>query len=290
METAIRDHYRNIRRVLLYVLALNWGVAIAKIAYGLLTSCSSMTADGFHSLSDGTSNVIGLIGIHFACQPKDKDHPYGHKKYETLFSIGIAAMLFLICFELIEGGLRRISNPITPRIDVKSFLIMAITVVVNFWVMRYENKKGRDFNSDILISDALHTRSDIFISVSVIITLISVKMGFAILDPIATLGISLFIAFSAIEIIKHSSRVLCDSVVIDEKKIIEIVLGVRGVKTCHKIRTRGRPDDIYVDLHVQVNPNMHIDDAHNISYMIEEAIKKAIPSVSDVVVHMEPKD
>ncbi len=111
MNTLIQEHYSRIRRVLVLVLALNWAVALAKIIYGLLSRCESMTADGFHSLSDGTSNIVGLIGIHFACQPKDKDHPYGHKKYETLFSLGIAALLFFVCLNLLKEGVNRIFHP-----------------------------------------------------------------------------------------------------------------------------------------------------------------------------------
>jgi cation diffusion facilitator family transporter len=288
METQIQKHYNRIRYILIIVLALNWLVAFAKIFYGLISRCASMTADGFHSLADGTSNIIGLIGIHFACQPKDIDHPYGHKKYETFFSLGIAALLFLVCFELLQEGIKRLTNPVNPNITPISFTVMLVTLGINFWVMRYERKKGELLKSDILISDSMHTRADILTSLSVIITLIVIKLGFPILDAIATLVIALFIARAAIEIIKGSSRILCDTIVLDNKKIVDIVLGIKGVRTCHKIRTRGRPDDIYVDLHVQVSSDMHMDDAHRVSYTIEDALKKGIPEITDVVVHMEP--
>ncbi|MFH1128008.1 MAG: cation diffusion facilitator family transporter [Candidatus Omnitrophota bacterium] len=283
-----KPHYSRIRYILIVVLAFNWIVAFAKIIYGFLTKCTSMTADGFHSFSDGISNVIGLIGIHFACQPKDENHPYGHKKYETFFSLGIAAALFLVCFELLKEGIKRLLHPVTPNIDTLSFIIMLLTLGVNYFVMRYENKQGKILKSDILVSDSLHTRADIFTSLSVIVTLVAIKLGFPILDPIATLLIALFITNAALDILKNSSKILCDTIVIDEKKIIGIVLSVKGVKNCHKIRTRGRPDDINVDLHVQVSPDMRVDESHQICYMIEEAIKKNIPEVTDVVVHIEP--
>jgi cation diffusion facilitator family transporter len=155
--------------------------------------------------------------------------------------------------------------------------------------MNYEYRKGKFLQSDILISDSMHTKGDILTSLSVIITLVMIKLGYPILDPIVTIIIALFIAHTAFEITRQSSKVLCDTVVIgDVKRIMDIVLSIEGVKTCHKVRTRGRPDDIYVDLHVQVNPGMHMDKAHQISYLIEEAIKKNIPEVTDVVVHMEP--
>jgi cation diffusion facilitator family transporter len=253
--------------------------------------CTSMTADGFHSFSDGTSNIIGLIGIHLACQPKDKDHPYGHKKYETFFSLAIAALLFIICFELIEQGLRRFRHPTIPDISAANFIVMAVTLAINFLVVRYEYKSGKALKSDILISDAMHTKADILVSVSVIIALAAIKLGMPIVDPMVPIIIALFIARQAYQITRQSSRVLCDeTAIINEKKISDIVLGVKGTKACHKIRSRGRPDDIYIDLHVQVSPEMHVDQAHNISYAIEEALKKQIPEIADVVVHIEPKE
>jgi cation diffusion facilitator family transporter len=250
-----------------------------------------MTADGFHSLSDGASNIIGLIGISLASQPKDIEHPYGHRKYETLFSLIIAALLFIIAFNLFREGIRRLFHPVIPQVDLKSFLVMVTTLEVNLFVMRYEYKKGELLKSDILISDSLHTKADILTSLSVLIALIAIKLGYPLIDPIATVIIALFIAYAGYNIVRQGSKVLCDTApIIDVKKIVDIVLGIKGVKTCHKIRTRGRPDDIHVDLHVQVKPDMHMDEAHQISYTIEEAIKKGIPEITDVIVHMEPKE
>lgn len=291
MAANIQEHYSKIRRVLIWVLILNWAVALAKIIYGILSKCSSMTADGFHSLSDGASNIIGIIGIHFACRPQDIDHPYGHKKYETLFSLGIAIILFILSFNLAKEGIVRLFHPVIPKINIANFIVMALTLSVNFWVMRYERKKAEVLQSDILLSDAMHTKADIFTSFSVIITLISIKLGYPVLDPIATVFISLFIAHAGYGIIKQGQAVLCDTAaILDVKKIVDIVLGIKGVTTCHRIRTRGRPDDIHVDLHVQVSPAMHMGQAHRISHEIEEAIKRIIPQVTDVIVHMEPKE
>ena len=291
MVIDIRKHYRKIRKILLVVLILNWAVALAKIIYGLSSRCFSMTADGFHSLSDGTSNIIGLLGIHFACQPVDQDHPYGHKKYETLFSLGIASMLFIVSFNLIKEALKRLHHPVLPQISPASFAVMLFTLAVNFLVMRYEYKKGKALRSDILVSDSLHTKADIFTSLAVIVSLSAIKLGFPLIDPIASILISLFIGFTAFKIVKQSSDVLCDTAVfLDDQKIMDTVLKIKGVAACHKIRSRGRIDDIYIDLHVQVKADMHVDDAHQISYRIEDAIKSNIPGITDVVVHIEPKE
>jgi cation diffusion facilitator family transporter len=291
MKTEAKVHYKHIKRILIIILFLNWGVAIAKILYGIFSRCESMTADGFHSLSDGASNIIGLIGIHFASKPEDLDHPYGHKKYETFFSLGIAILLFILSFNLLKEGIGHLYKPALPQVDLRSFIVMVVTLAVNVWVMNYERKKGEVLRSDILISDAMHTKADILTSLSVIIALIAIKLGFPIIDPIVTIIICLFIFHAGYVIARQSSAVLCDTAPIsDIKKVEDIVLRIKGVKNCHKIRTRGRPDDIHVDLHIQVNPDMHVDHAHKISYAIEEAIKKGIPEVTDVVVHIEPKE
>ena len=183
------DRFREIKRILLQILLLNWAVAGAKIGYGLMTNFTSMTADGFHSLSDGGSNILGLIGITIACWPADNDHPYGHRKYETLFSLGIAAVLFYLCFNLISEGIRHMRSPHHPQIDIVTLLVMVLTTFVNILVMKYEHKEGKRLKSDILISDAMHTKADVFTSFSVIVAMAGVKLGLPIVDPIVTIVI-----------------------------------------------------------------------------------------------------
>ena len=287
-EDEIR-RFKEIKKILLVILVLNWGVALAKIAYGIITNFTSMTADGFHSLADGASNIIGLIGITVACRPADKEHPYGHKKYETLFSLGIAGMLFFVCYNLILKGIKNFQIPAAPQVDAISLVVMITTMLVNIFVMTYEYAQGKRLKSDILISDSMHTRADLFTSFSVIAAMFAIKMGYPILDPIVTMMIALFIAHAGYSIIRQGSNVLCDTIVVmDVKKISRICMAVNGVKSCHKIRTRGREDDIHVDLHAQVSPDMHVNKAHDICFRIEKAIKENIPGVTDVVVHIEP--
>ncbi|MDD5773027.1 MAG: cation diffusion facilitator family transporter [bacterium] len=290
MESTGQTRYKDIKFILFITLLLNWLVAFAKIFYGIYTNCMSMTADGFHSLTDGASNIIGLVGIAIASKPIDKDHPYGHKKYETFASLSIAGLLSVVCFNLIRGSINRFLNPAAAitEVDYKSFIIMIATMTVNVLVMRYELKKGKELKSDFLVSDALHTKSDIFTSLSVLTALAAIKLGYPIFDPIAAIIISFFIAHAAYGIIKEGSQVLCDTAVIDDNKIKNIVLSINGVEACHKIRSRGRPDDIHLDLHVQINPETHIDKAHEISNSIETTIKINIKEITDVVVHMEP--
>ncbi|MEW6011876.1 MAG: cation diffusion facilitator family transporter [Elusimicrobiota bacterium] len=289
MMSVKNEHYNQVANVLWIVLILNWLVAGAKIAAGMFYDSASMTADGFHSLSDGMSNIIGLIGIRFCLPIKDDCHPYGHKKYETLFSLGIAAMLIMVAINLGKQGITRILHPVTPQVDFISFVVMVITIIVNVSVMVYEYRKGKQLQSDILVVDSMHTRADIFTSFSVIIALIGVKIGFPIIDPIVTFVIAVFIAYAAFEIIKEQSRVLCDAAAItDLDKIKKIVLAIDGVKNCHKIRSRGRLDDVFLDLHVQMDAKVPLGKAHEISHSIQKEISQNFPNIVDVMVHMEP--
>ena len=125
-------------------------------------------ADGFHSISDGASNIVGMIGIVMASKPKDIDHPYGHKKFET--------MLLFISFNVIKSSISKLFNPSTLEVSIESLIIILITLFINIFVASYENRQGQKLNSQLLIADSLHTKSDIFVSIGVLIALFSVNL------------------------------------------------------------------------------------------------------------------
>jgi len=279
---------REVRKTLLVTLALNWLVAFFKLIFGYGIGSASMVADGYHSVADGSSNIIGLLGIRLAARPKDSDHPYGHKKYETFASVFIALLLFIVCFHVLHDSIERLRTYAVPDVNGAAFAVMGATFLVNVAVMRYEYNKGRRLGSDILVSDALHTRADVFTSLSVVAAFIGIKMGFPLLDAIVAVVIVVFIGFSATRILRSTSAVLCDTAVLDTDKIKQVVMEVPGVKMCHRIRTRGRPDDIHIDLHVIARDQTTLVRAHDMSSKIEEDLCRRFPGVSDVVVHMEP--
>ena len=287
-DISIRDYSSRVRKVLVYTLILNSLVAFAKVFYGYITNSIAMTSDGFHSLFDGVSNVIGLIGIWIAANPPDRDHPYGHRKYETLFTIIIAAMLFMTCFQILKKVYASLFENNMSVVTETSFAIMIFTMAVNIFVMAYESKKGKQLGSDFLVSDAKHTKSDIFVSLSVIGSLIFTKLGYYFVDTITGIIIVVLIGRIGYQIVKRASDVLVDTMCLDAAAIENIVNHIAGVKGCHHIRTRGAEHSVYVDLHVLVDRDMSIEKAHGVADRIEEEIKKEFPSVVDVVVHIEP--
>lgn len=278
----------NIRRVLLYTLLLNVIVAAAKTGYGYLINSVSMLSDGFHSFFDGTSNIIGLAGIWIACKPPDKDHPYGHRKYETLSTIAIAVLIFTAAAGILKEAYSRLTATQDIEVTITGFMIMAVTLLVNISVMSYEKRKGRELKSEFLLADALHTKTDIFISISVIISLIAAKMGYPGVDIIAAVFITALIARMGFSILKSAAQVLTDTACIDPDEIRRIAMNVPGVRDSHGIRTRGGEDFMNIDLHLLVPPDTKIDDAHEIAHNVEDALKKEFPSARDIIVHIEP--
>lgn len=282
------DKFREVRNILFYVLLLNLVVSLAKIIYGTLTNTVSMLADGYHSLFDGISNVIGLIGIHIASKPPDKEHPYGHQKYETMASVVIAILLLFVGFEILHSSIERFMDGVQPEITSLSFGVMLATMGINLFVTTYEHKKGTLLKSEVLIADSLHTRTDIYVSLSVIAGFFGIKMGYPILDPIIALIIAAVIVRAGISIIHQSTYTLCDVSRLDEESICCVVLLINGVLECHKVRTRGRAGDIHIDLHVLVDSDLSVENAHLISHTVSRELKKRFPDVTDVVVHIEP--
>ncbi len=279
----------EVRKVLVLTLILNSCVALAKVLYGYLTDSIAMTSDGFHSFFDGLSNVIGLIGIWIASRPPDERHPYGHKKYETLFTTVIGIMIFVTCFQILKKIYLSLFNFHKPVVTNLSFIIMLLTMIINIFVMLYETRKGRQLGSEFLIADAMHTKSDIFASVSVIISLLFTKVGYHQADIIVGLIITFFIAKIGYNILKEASDILVDTVCIDNNAIKSVVNKVKGVKGCHEIRTRGTMNTVYLDLHVVVDKDISTEKAHNIALNVEKEIKKEFPSVVDIIVHIEPE-
>lgn len=278
----------EVKKTLGLILLLNWFVAAAKLVVGYTIKSTSMVADGYHSFADGASNIVGLFGMRIASQPVDADHPYGHKKYETFTSLVIALLLFVLCFHIVHDSLERLLTKRIPEVNFFSFAVLLVTLAINVLVMRYEHRKGKRIGSDVLVSDSLHTRADILTTLSVLAAFIGVKLGFPILDSLAALLIVVFIGKAAVGILRESSGTLCDSAALDSRAVEDVVLRMEGVRKCHRIRTRGRRDDIHVDLHVLVDDKMPLVKAHDMSSRIEAAIKDNLEGVTDVVVHMEP--
>lgn len=282
-------NFKKIKQVLWIILFANLAVAILKIIMGSIIESSSMTADGYHSLTDGVSNVVGLIGIGLASKPVDEDHPYGHKKFETLAGLIIAGILMIIGVNIIYNAVIRFINPVLLHVTLDSLISLIATLGVNILVCIYEYSQGKKLKSSILMSDSLHTRSDIYVSVGVLITLLGVKLGLpAIIDPIASLVVSGFILHAAYEIFKSASQVLVDGAAVDISRVRSVTMTFEQVKGVHKIRSRGCGSDIYIDMHLLIEPDMSVAQSHELIHDIEKRMQGEIDENIQVTAHIEP--
>ncbi len=247
-----------------------------------------MVSDGFHSLTDSASNIMGMIGLRAARKPPDQDHPYGHRKYETLAAGGIFVFLLFVVVEVLRGATERLSSGSTPEVTAASFAVMLVTLGINLLVVRYESARGQALNSELLIADSLHTKSDVFTSIAVIFSLAAVRMGYPILDPIGGIVISVFIARTGFEIARDTSRILSDRVVLDEDDIRGVVMTVPEVLGCHQIRSRGSLDHTFLDLHVWFRADITLFEAHRLSHIVKDRVMEKYPQIADAIIHIEP--
>lgn len=272
-------------------LGLNVLVSGLKLGAGYYYGSLAMVADGFHSFFDASSNLLGLLGIWIASKPPDSTHPYGHKKFETFSTIGVAVLLFMICIEVLKRVYVSLTGGVGPaEVSAPAFAVMVFTMAVNIFVSRYELKKGREYGSDFLIADAGHTKSDIMASGSVIAGLAAVNMGYPLADPVVALVIAVLIARVGVGILKRSSDVLCDAAVVRADEVQALCMSVPGVIRCHHVRSRGREEEVLMDLHIHVDPELSTSQAHEIAHLVEARIRANMPGVADVVVHVEPEE
>ena len=278
----------DVSTVLYRVLLLNLLVAAAKIALGVATGAVSVLSDGFHSLTDTASNVVAIIGVRAASAPPDDDHPYGHRKFETMASIGILLFLLLVLREVLSAAWERFRGGGAPDINALTFVVMGATLAINLGVVVYERRASRRLNSEVLLADAHHTTSDLLTSATVIVALIGVQSGYAWLDPAAAVVVALFIGYACWEIFLSTTGILADRMVIPEGAIRSVVGGVPEVLGCHHIRTRGSADFVFLDLHIWMDPAMPLDRAHAVSHEVKDRLMTAFPQIKDAIIHLEP--
>jgi cation diffusion facilitator family transporter len=280
-----------VRRVLWVTLVLNLLVAVSKIILGALTGALSIAADGFHSLTDGAGNVVALIANWFASQPPDADHPYGHRRYETLAALFIGGLLLLTTWEVLQGALARLNEPVMPTIDALTFAVMLGTLMVNLIVTTYEHREGKRLRSEILLADARHTRADVWVTLSVLSSLIVVQLtGWAWLDAVMALGVVLLIGRTGWQIVSETGRILVDTAPYESDALRDIVGDVPYVQDVVRARSRGTTDDAHIDIDVQVEPTMTTAQSDAIASVIRHRLHDSLSGVSEIEVHFVPND
>ncbi len=279
---------RQTARTLAVALSVNSLIAPAKIVTGAFTGSVSILADGFDSLLDALSEVIGLVAVFFTARPADLNHPYGHRKAETLGTLSIAILMFVAAALIVRNGVVALVEGTGPEIGWQSFAVMGIALAAKAGLVLWQRVQARDLDSDLLLADFMQTSNDVLVAAAVIVGLIATTAGFVWVDAVLGLVVAAVVVVGGINVIRSASWVLLDSTSVDPKLIEYIAKSVPGGRDCHAVRTRGRPSEMFMDQHVMVDPAMTVQEGHRVSHEVANLMRSEIPGVKDVLVHLEP--
>ncbi|MGF1517548.1 MAG: cation diffusion facilitator family transporter [Nodosilinea sp.] len=288
--TSSADNRSAVQRVLLITLVLNLAVVALKATVGWMTGSLSLLADALHSVTDSANNVLGLATNRLADPQPDRDHPYGHHKFEAVGALGIAAFLGIACFEIFKGGVERIvSGGSVVTMSATALWIMLLVLGINMFVAFYERRVGLALNSKILVADAHHTMSDIWTTIVVIAGLIGVWYGLTWLDVALAFPVALLVFKSGWEVLRENLPWLVDEMAIAPEAIHAQVMQVSGVVNCHSIASRGLLGrQVFIDMHLVVQPT-DIRAAHQVTEAVEDRLEQ-VYGPARVTIHIEPRE
>ena len=279
-----------VRRVLVGLLGANLAVVAAKAFVGTASGSLAVLGDALHSSVDSLYNVLGLIVIRVAARAPDEDHPYGHGKFETLGALAIVVFLSITCFELVRSAVQRLlDGGRAIAMSDMGLVVLLATLGVNVLVAWYENRRGHELSSEILIADAAHTRTDVFITIGVLIGVLFARRGAAWVDPVVAIAVAALIVRVAYQILSRTVPVLVDERAIPERAIRQTAQAVDGVKGAYGIRSRGGRGTgaRYAEVTIAVDRGANVEAAHAIADEVEERLKREL-ELNAVTVHVEP--
>jgi len=281
---------RQIKSVTYLGIVINVALTFIKIVIGLLSGSLALLADGIHSLSDIATDAVVLLGLRLSSKEPDQSHPYGHGRAET-FSAGLVALILIVVGgAMIYHATMAIARDemTTPRIGV---LIAAMfSIAAKEWLYRVTKKAAIRSNSPALYANAWHHRSDAFSSIAVVIGFISLKFGFGHGDQTAAAAVGLMIILVGVRIISDCMRELAESAIDTDtiEHIKQIINSDSSIRQWHKLRTRTVGREVFLDLHILVDPDLNITAAHEITERLENALDEEISRPVNITVHIEP--
>jgi cation diffusion facilitator family transporter len=279
-----------VRRVLIGLLGANLVVVVAKLYIGIVSGSLAVMGDALHSSVDSLYNVLGLIVIRVAARAPDEDHPYGHGKFETLGALAIVVFLSITCFELVRNAVQKLlGGGRAVVVTDLGLVVLLATLGINVLVAWYENRRGHELSSELLIADAAHTRTDVFITIGVLIGVLFARRGATWVDPAVAIVVAALIVRVAYQIFARTVPVLVDERAIPERAIQSTAQGVHGVKSAYGIRSRGGHGAglRYAEVTIAVDRDANVEAAHAIADAVEERLKREL-ELNAVTVHVEP--
>jgi cation diffusion facilitator family transporter len=283
-----REKSSGVRRVLSGILIANIVVVAVKFAVGLKTNSLAVFGDALQSSVDSANNLFAIVVVRVAAKAPDEEHPYGHAKFETLGALLIALLLALSIFELVRGAITRlVAGAPTPDVSSTALVLLAFTLVINVAVVWFETRAGRRLGSDLLLADALHTRTDVFITLGVLGGLALARSGLAWADPALALVVAVLVGRAGYQILRRSLPTLVDERAFDRSTIQQEAERVAGVVSAYSIRSRSAGDRRFAELTIAVDGNSNVASAHRIADQVEDRLRETL-QLDEVTVHVEP--
>jgi len=290
---ASEQRYRETVRVTLIGSVIDLLLGVTKIIVGFTAHSQALIADGVHSLSDLVTDFIVLYAAKHARHGADDDHPYGHGRIETIATVGLGMLLILAAAGIAGDAVRHMLKPDTlAQPGFWAMVVAAVSVVSKEAIYQYTMRVARKYKSKMLEANAWHSRSDAISSIVVLVGIAGSMAGYRYLDAVAAVGVGLMIAKIGWNLTFHSFRELIDTGLEQTRvdAIRQSILSVDGVDSLHILRTRSMGTDALVDVHIQVEPELSVSEAHYISESVRLKLIKEIEEVADVMVHIDPED
>lgn len=287
-----QGHKKSILTISIINAASNVALAIIKIIIGIIGSSQALIADGLHSFADIITDAFVYFAARASVQHPDHEHPYGHRRIETIGAVIIALILISVGVSIVYEGLHHLLHRIVEKPTYPVVIVAIISIVLNEWLFRYSKRMGEKINSALIVSNAWHKRSDVFVSVIVLLSVIGAMMGWHFLDSVGAIIIAAIILKMGVQIIWQSMQELIDHGV-DEATLSQfrkIILGVAGVRSIHQLRTRLHAGVIFVDVHIIVDPFISVSEGHHIGESVHLALMQGVSNVNDVTVHIDSEN
>ena len=291
------DRVKEVYRVTIAGSIINVVLLVLKFAAGILGHSSAMIADAIHSLTDFATDVVVLVFVKLGNKPKDKDHDYGHGKYETLATAIIGVSLFvvgvMICYSGITKTYRAICGEVLQQPGIVALVAAIVSIVLKEWAYQFTVRVGKKCQSEAVVANAWHHRSDALSSIGTMFGIggaILLGKEWAVLDPIAAIVVSVFIVKAAWGLVSQSVKELTDASLPDniESEIMDIANAEKGVREVHNLRTRRIGNCIAIEMHIRMPGATSLYEAHQHATVIEQHLKERFGADTHVGIHLEP--
>ncbi len=273
--------------------AVNIFQTLIKIAFGILGQSAALIADGVHSLSDLLSDLLVIIAIKLGSREADYEHPYGHRRFETIATIILGVSLITIGGAIAWTVMDRMAHPENlPVPNIMSLSIAAVSILINEWLYHYTKRVAKRTRSKLLMANAWHQRSDAISSLVVLFGIGAVMLGYPLADAIAAIVVALMITKIGLNLVVESIKELVDTS-LPPKLVAEIratIMGIDGVEGIHLLRSRQMGEDALIDAHIVVDPRITVSEGHSIGDTVRDELIARFDDVMDVLVHVDPED